>query len=314
MAKDKKEKKEKRQKGEKGQFFQKIKDGMKKTNDNFKKKLFYAFSARQLNDEFYDNLEEALLSADMGITASESVIDQLRDEVFERKIKSPEDAQSLLKDIIIGDIKFDIDDYDYPLVILVSGVNGVGKTTAIGKLANMFKEDGKSVVVAAADTFRAAASEQLEVWGQRAGVRVVKHGEGSDPAAVVFDAISSAKAKGTDVVLVDTAGRLHNKVNLMNELKKICRVVEREMPDADFRKYLVLDATTGQNAVSQAEVFGEAIDIDGIILNKLDGTAKGGVVVAISDELELPVLYVGVGEKIDDLIPFDADDFVDALF
>ena len=314
MAKDKKEKKEKRQKGEKGQFFQKIKDGMKKTNDNFKKKLFYAFSARQLNDEFYDNLEEALLSADMGITASESVIEQLRDEVFERKIKSPEDAQSLLKDIIIGDIKFDIDDYDYPLVILVSGVNGVGKTTAIGKLANMFKEDGKSVVVAAADTFRAAASEQLEVWGQRAGVRVVKHGEGSDPAAVVFDAISSAKAKGTDVVLVDTAGRLHNKVNLMNELKKICRVVEREMPDADFRKYLVLDATTGQNAVSQAEVFGEAIDIDGIILNKLDGTAKGGVVVAISDELELPVLYVGVGEKIDDLIPFDADDFVDALF
>ena len=314
MAKDKKEKKEKRQKGEKGQFFQKIKEGMKKTNDNFKKKLFYAFSARQLNDEFYDNLEEALLSADMGITASESVIDQLRDEVFERKIKSPEDAQSLLKDIIIGDIKFDIDDYDYPLVILVSGVNGVGKTTAIGKLANMFKEDGKSVVVAAADTFRAAASEQLEVWGQRAGVRVVKHGEGSDPAAVVFDAISSAKAKGTDVVLVDTAGRLHNKVNLMNELKKICRVVEREMPDADFRKYLVLDATTGQNAVSQAEVFGEAIDIDGIILNKLDGTAKGGVVVAISDELELPVLYVGVGEKIDDLIPFDADDFVDALF
>ncbi len=314
MAKDKKEKKEKRQKGEKGQFFQKIKDGMKKTNDNFKKKLFYAFSARQLNDEFYDNLEEALLSADMGITASESVIEQLRDEVFERKIKSPEDAQSLLKDIIIGDIKFDIDDYDYPLVILVSGVNGVGKTTAIGKLANMFKEDGKSVVVAAADTFRAAASEQLEVWGQRAGVRVVKHGEGSDPAAVVFDAISSAKAKGTDVVLVDTAGRLHNKVNLMNELKKICRVVEREMPDADFRKYLVLDATTGQNAVSQAEVFGEAIDIDGIILNKLDGTAKGGVVVAISDELELPVLYVGVGEKIDDLIPFDAEDFVDALF
>ena len=314
MAKEKKEKKEKRQKGEKGQFFQKIKDGMKKTNDNFKKKLFYAFSARQLNDEFYDSLEEALLSADMGITAAESVIDQLRDEVFERKIKSPEDAQSLLKDIIIGDIKFDIDDYDYPLVILVSGVNGVGKTTAIGKLANMFKEEGKSVVVAAADTFRAAASEQLEVWGQRAGVRVVKHGEGSDPAAVVFDAISSAKAKGTDVVLVDTAGRLHNKVNLMNELKKICRVVEREMPDADFRKYLVLDATTGQNAVPQAEVFGEAIDIDGIILNKLDGTAKGGVVVAISDELELPVLYVGVGEKIDDLIPFDAEDFVEALF
>ena len=313
MAKEKKEKKIKEKK-DKPQFFKKIKEGMKKTNDNFKKKLFYAFSARELNDDFYDSLEEALLGADMGITASESVIEQLRDEVFRQKIKSPEDAQSLLKDIIIGDIKFDIDEYEYPLVILVSGVNGVGKTTAIGKLANMFKEDGKSVVVAAADTFRAAASEQLEVWGQRAGVRVVKHGEGSDPAAVVFDAISSAKAKGTDVILVDTAGRLHNKVNLMNELKKICRVVERELPEADFRKYLVLDATTGQNAVSQAEVFGEAIDIDGIILNKLDGTAKGGVVVAISDELELPVLYVGVGEKIDDLIPFDAEDFVNALF
>ena len=314
MAINKKEKKEKKEKGEKSKFFQKIKEGMKKTNDNFKKKLFYAFSARELNDDFYDSLEEALLGADMGITAAESVIEQLRDEVFRQKIKSPEDAQSLLKDIIIGDIKFDIDEYEYPLVLLVSGVNGVGKTTAIGKLANMFKEEGKSVVVAAADTFRAAASEQLEVWGQRAGVRVVKHGEGSDPAAVVFDAISSAKAKGTDVILVDTAGRLHNKVNLMNELKKICRVVERELPDADFRKLLVLDATTGQNAVSQAEVFGEAIDIDGIILNKLDGTAKGGVVVAISDELELPVLYVGVGEKIDDLIPFDAEDFVEALF
>lgn len=314
MAKDRLDKKEKKEKKEKSKFFQKIAVGMKKTSDNFKKKLFYAFSARQLNDDFYDSLEEALLAADMGITAAESVIEQLRDEVFRAKIKTPEEAQSLLKDIIIGDIKFDIDDYDYPLVLLVSGVNGVGKTTAIGKLANMFKEQGKSVVVAAADTFRAAASEQLEVWGQRAGVRVVKHGEGSDPAAVVFDAISSAKAKGTDVVLVDTAGRLHNKVNLMNELKKICRVVEREMPDADFRKFLVLDATTGQNAVSQAEVFGEAIDIDGIILNKLDGTAKGGVVVAISDELELPVLYVGVGEKIDDLIPFDADDFVEALF
>ena len=294
-------------------FFQKIAEGIKKTKDNFQKKLYFAFSARALDDEFYENLEEALLAADMGITATESVIDQLRDRVFEEKVKAPEDAKELLKEILVGDIEFDVPEYEYPLVILLSGVNGVGKTTAVGKLAHMFKEQGKSVVVAAADTFRAAASEQLEVWGQRAGVRVVKHGEGSDPAAVVFDAISSAKAKGTEVVLVDTAGRLHNKVNLMNELKKICRVVERELPDADFRKYLVLDATTGQNAVAQAEVFGEAVDLDGIILTKLDGTAKGGVVVAISDELELPVLYVGVGEKIDDLIPFDAKDFVEAL-
>lgn len=295
-------------------FFQKILDGVKKTKDNFQKKLFYAFSAKELDDEFYDNLEEALLAADMGITATESVIDELKDEVFQNKIKVPEDAKGLLRQILIDDIDFEIDEYEYPLVILLSGVNGVGKTTAIGKLANYFHSQGKSVVVAAADTFRAAASEQLEVWGERAGVRVIKHGEGSDPAAVVFDAIASAKAKGTDVILVDTAGRLHNKVNLMNELKKICRVVERELPNADFRKYLVLDATTGQNALSQAEIFGEAIDVDGIILTKLDGTAKGGVVVAISEELELPVLFVGVGEKIDDLIPFDPTDFVNALF
>lgn len=294
-------------------LFQKIADGIKKTKDNFQKKLYYAFSARALDDEFYENLEEALLSADMGITASESVIDELKDRVVDEKIKNPEDAKQLLKDILLEDIEFEIPEYEYPLVILLSGVNGVGKTTAIGKLAHLFKEQGKSVVVAAADTFRAAASEQLEVWCQRAGVRIVKHGEGSDPAAVVFDAISSAKAHNTDVILVDTAGRLHNKVNLMNELKKICRVVERELPDADFRKYLVLDATTGQNAVSQAEIFSEAIDTDGIILTKLDGTAKGGVVVAISEELELPVLYVGVGEKIDDLIPFDAKDFINAL-
>ncbi len=295
-------------------FFQKILDGVKKTKDNFQKKLFYAFSAKELDDEFYDNLEEALLAADMGITATESVINELKDEVFKNKVKVPEDAKGLLRQILIDDIDFEIDEYEYPLVILLSGVNGVGKTTAIGKLANYFHTQGKSVVVAAADTFRAAASEQLEVWGERAGVRVIKHGEGSDPAAVVFDAIASAKAKGTDVILVDTAGRLHNKVNLMNELKKICRVVERELPNADFRKYLVLDATTGQNALSQAEIFGEAIDVDGIILTKLDGTAKGGVVVAISEELELPVLFVGVGEKIDDLIPFDPTDFVNALF
>lgn len=295
-------------------FFQKILDGVKKTKDNFQKKLFYAFSAKELDDEFYDNLEEALLAADMGITATESVIEELKDEVFQNKVKVPEDAKGLLRQILIDDIDFEIDEYEYPLVILLSGVNGVGKTTAVGKLANYFHTQGKSVVVAAADTFRAAASEQLEVWGERAGVRVIKHGEGSDPAAVVFDAIASAKAKGTDVILVDTAGRLHNKVNLMNELKKICRVVERELPNADFRKYLVLDATTGQNALSQAEIFGEAIDVDGIILTKLDGTAKGGVVVAISEELELPVLFVGVGEKIDDLIPFDPTDFVNALF
>ena len=294
-------------------FFQKIKEGIKKTKDAFSKKLFFAFSARELNDEFYENLEEALLTADVGITATENLLEELKNEIFKRKIKKPEDGKCVLAELMVQDIDYDVPEYEYPLVILLSGVNGVGKTTAIGKLAHRFKEEGKSVVVAAADTFRAAASEQLEVWGQRAGVRVIRHSEGADPAAVVFDAISSAKAKGNDVVLIDTAGRLHNKKNLMAELQKICRVVDRELPEADFRKYLVLDATTGQNAVSQAQIFSEDIDTDGIILTKLDGTAKGGVVLAISDEIGLPVVYVGVGEKIDDLIPFNAKEFIDAL-
>lgn len=294
-------------------FFGKMLEGIRKTKDNLSKKLYYAFSARALDDEFYDSLEEALLAGDVGVAASTEIVDDLRNRVYERRIKKPDDAKELLKEILVESVEYEVEPYSYPLVVLLSGVNGVGKTTAIGKLARLFTEQGKSVVVAAADTFRAAASEQLEVWGKRAGVRVVRHNEGADPAAVVFDAISSAKAKDTDVILVDTAGRLHNKKNLMEELKKICRVVERELPEADFRKFLVLDATTGQNGVQQAEVFSEAIDLDGIILTKLDGTAKGGVVMAISVELELPVLYVGVGEKIDDLIPFDAHDFVDAL-
>lgn len=294
-------------------FFKKIAEGIKKTKDAFSKKLFFAFSARELDDEFYENLEEALLTADVGLTATENLIEELKDRAFKEKVKKPEDAKALLRQIMIEDIDYDIPEYEYPLVILLSGVNGVGKTTAIGKLAHLFKEQGRSVVVAAADTFRAAASEQLEVWGERAGVRVIRHNEGADPAAVVFDAISSAKARGNDVILVDTAGRLHNKKNLMAELQKICRVVDRELPEADFRKYLVLDATTGQNAVSQAQIFSEDIETDGIILTKLDGTAKGGVVLAISDEIGLPVVYVGVGEKIDDLIPFDATDFINAL-
>ena len=296
-------------------IFKKIAEGIKKTKDNFSKKLFYAFSAKELNDEFYDDLLDALLAADVGVEAGENVIEELKDRAFRQKIKSPDACKDLLKEILLEEIDFEIPEYEYdPLVILLSGVNGVGKTTTIGKLAHNFMEDGKSVIVAAADTFRAAASEQLEVWGKRAGVRVIKHGEGSDPAAVVFDTISAAKAHNTDVILIDTAGRLHNKVNLMNELKKICRVVDRELPDADFRKFLVLDATTGQNAVAQCEIFSEAIDTDGIILTKLDGTAKGGVIIAISNTLELPVVYVGVGEKIDDLIPFNAEDFINALF
>lgn len=292
----------------------KIKAGLKRTKDNISKKFFEIFSAKELNDEFYEELEYALISSDMGVIATEQIIAQLKEEVYQNKITEPAKARNLLKEIMLQSIDYDIQEYSYPLVILVAGVNGVGKTTAIGKLANLFKVDGKSVVIAAADTFRAAASEQLEVWAERAGVRIVKHSEGSDPAAVVFDAISSQKAKNTDVILVDTAGRLHNKKNLMEELKKMNRLIARELPEADRRNFIVLDATTGQNAVSQVEIFDEAIDIDGIILTKLDGTAKGGVVMAISAEYEMPVVYVGVGEKIDDLLPFEAKDFIEAIF
>ncbi len=295
-------------------FFSKLKEGLKKTKDNIGKKIFAAFSGRALDDDFYEELEEAMLTADMGVTATEQILDEFKDEVYREKITDTEKAKSLLKRIMVDSISYDIPDYDYPLVILLAGVNGVGKTTAIGKLANYFKSIGKSVVVAAADTFRAAASDQLEVWADRANVRIIKHKEGSDPASVVFDAISSAKARGDDVILVDTAGRLHNKKNLMDELKKIHKVIIRELPNADYRSYIVLDATTGQNALSQVEIFSEAIDIDGIILTKLDGTAKGGVVMAISAEQEIPVVFVGVGEKIDDLLPFDPEEFVDAIF
>lgn len=295
-------------------FFSKLKEGLKKTKDNIGKKIFAAFSGRALDDDFYEELEEAMLTADMGVTATEQILDEFKDEVYREKITDTEKAKNLLKRIMVDSISYDIPDYDYPLVILLAGVNGVGKTTAIGKLANYFKSIGKSVFVAAADTFRAAASEQLEVWADRANVRIIKHKEGSDPASVVFDAISSAKARGDDVILVDTAGRLHNKKNLMDELKKIHKVIIRELPNADYRSYIVLDATTGQNALSQVEIFSEAIDIDGIILTKLDGTAKGGVVMAISAEQEIPVVFVGVGEKIDDLLPFDPEEFVDAIF
>lgn len=295
-------------------FFSKLKEGLKKTKDNIGKKIFAAFSGRALDDDFYEELEEAMLTADMGVTATEQILDEFKDEVYREKITDTEKAKNLLKRIMVDSISYDIPDYDYPLVILLAGVNGVGKTTAIGKLANYFKSIGKSVVVAAADTFRAAASDQLEVWADRANVRIIKHKEGSDPASVVFDAISSAKARGDNVILVDTAGRLHNKKNLMDELKKIHKVIIRELPNADYRSYIVLDATTGQNALSQVEIFSEAIDIDGIILTKLDGTAKGGVVMAISAEQEIPVVFVGVGEKIDDLLPFDPEEFVDAIF
>ena len=295
-------------------IFSKLAQGLKKTKEAIAKKFYSLFTGRALDEEFFDDLENVLISSDLGVEATEQILERFKDECFERRISKAEDARELLKDIMVESIDYEVAPYEYPRIILVAGVNGVGKTTVIGKLAKYFKNKGKSVVMAAADTFRAAAGEQLEVWSQRAGVRLIKHEEGSDPAAVVFDALSSAKAKGTDVVLIDTAGRLQNKKNLMNELSKINKVVERECPDADYRTYIVLDATTGQNALSQVEAFDEIIDVDGIILNKMDGTAKGGVVFAISAERELPVIFVGVGEKIDDLAEFDAQTFIDSLF
>ena len=295
-------------------IFSKLAQELKKTKEAIAKKFYSLFTGRALDDEFYEDLENVLISSDVGVEATEQILERFRDECFERRISKADDAKELLRQIMVESIDYEIAPYEYPLIILVAGVNGVGKTTAIGKLAKFFKSRGKSVVMAAADTFRAAAGEQLEVWSQRAGVRLIKHEEGSDPAAVVFDALSSAKAKGTDVVLIDTAGRLQNKKNLMNELAKINKVVERECPDADYRTYIVLDATTGQNALSQVQEFDEIIDIDGIILNKMDGTAKGGVVFAISAERELPVVFVGVGEKIDDLAEFDAKTFIDSIF
>ncbi len=294
-------------------IFSKISNGLKKTKENFSRKIYELFKGRAIDDDFYEELEMALISADVGFTATEMICDKLKEACYEKRLTDTSQAKDILKQIMIGEIDYEIPEYEYPLVILVAGVNGVGKTTAIGKLAKYFKSEGKSVVLAAADTFRAAASDQLTVWAERAGVRIVKQSEGSDPAAVVFDAINSAKARKDDVVLIDTAGRLHNKKNLMNELNKIHKVVDREYPDCDYRSYIVLDATTGQNAVAQVETFGEIFDIDGIILNKLDGTAKGGVVFAISSEQEIPVCFVGVGEKIDDLIKFDATSFIEEL-
>lgn len=295
-------------------FFAKIKAGLKKTKDAIAFKINKLFTGGVLTDDFYDELEMVLLSSDIGATTTERFLDEIRDVVDKKQIRTTDVVKQELKQIMIDLLnENEMPQYTYPLVLLVAGVNGVGKTTAIGKLAHKFTKEGKKVTIAAADTFRAAASDQLTVWAERANVRIVKHSEGADPGAVVYDAVKSAQSKGSDVLLIDTAGRLHNKKNLMEELKKITRIVEREMSDAMLLNYIVLDATTGQNAIAQVEVFDEAIDIDGIILTKLDGTAKGGVVLGIAGELSVPVVYVGVGEGIDDLQDFDADDFANAI-
>ena len=301
-----------------GGFFKRLLAGLTKTRDNFVKNMDYIFRGfTNIDDEFYEELEEILIMGDIGINATNAIISDLKQKVKERGIKEPEACKQLLIDSIreqmsVGELAYEFE--NRTSVVLVIGVNGVGKTTSVGKLAGKLKDQGKRVILAAADTFRAAATEQLTEWANRAGVEIVSGQEGSDPAAVVYDAVQAAKARHADVLLCDTAGRLHNKKNLMEELKKINRILEKEYPEAYRETLVVLDGTTGQNALVQARQFAEVADITGIILTKLDGTAKGGIAVAIHSELGIPVKYIGVGEKIEDLHKFDADDFVNALF
>ena len=298
-------------------FFNKIAEGLKKTRDSMMGKVDALLNSfTKIDEDFFDELEESLIMADVGAVTSARICENLRKKVKEEGLSDPSAVKGALKEIIAqmlaGDEALNLS--TKPSIILVIGVNGVGKTTTIGKLARNLHEDGKKVLLAAADTFRAAAIDQLQIWADRAGVDLVKHGEGSDPAAVVFDAINAGKARGCDVVICDTAGRLHNKKNLMDELSKIARVIDREAPGSAKEVLLVLDATTGQNALNQAKLFQEAAGLTGIILTKLDGTARGGVVIGIKEELNIPIKYIGVGEQIDDLRPFDSKDFVEALF
>ncbi len=298
-------------------FFSKIKEGLKKTRNAVVGQIDSMLkSFTKIDNELFEELEELLVMGDVGVHTAEKICDELKDRVKIEGIKDPEEINRLLEETVSEMLKGgeELDISTTPSIILVIGVNGVGKTTTIGKLANSLSKQGKKVILAAADTFRAAAIEQLDIWAQRSGCEIVKQNEGSDPAAVVFDAISAAKARNADVIICDTAGRLHNKKHLMDELAKINRVIDRELPNAAKEKLLVLDATTGQNAVNQAEQFRQATGITGIVLTKLDGTAKGGVVLAIKDGLGIPVKYIGVGEQIDDLQPFNSDDFAKALF
>ncbi len=298
-------------------FFDKIKEGLSKTKKNVSAQLNGMFASfTGANEEFYEELEETLILADVGVDTAVQAVDKLREVTRREGYRKGEEIQAALAKILVdiidvGDSELKLD--TKPSIILVIGVNGVGKTTTIGKLATKLKDEGKKVILCAGDTFRAAAAEQLTIWAERAGADIVRHEEGSDPASVIFDGIAAAKARGADVIICDTAGRLHNKSNLMNELNKISRVIDRELPDADRETLLVLDATTGQNGLIQAKQFKESAGITGIVLTKLDGTAKGGIVFAIADQLRIPVKYIGVGEQIDDLISFDGEDFVEAL-
>ena len=293
-------------------FFDKIKQGLSKTASS----ISSVFTASELDDDFYDELEESLILADLGVETTEKAVTRLRALAKERHIKTTAEAREALREVLVemlnvGSSKLNLN--TTPSVVLVIGVNGVGKTTTIGKIANQLRGEGRKVLLCAADTFRAAAADQLEVWSQRAHVDIIRQHEGAYPAAVVYDAIAAAKARGSDVILCDTAGRLHNKANLMNELGKISRILSRELPDSAKEVLLVLDGTTGQNGLIQAKQFQEIAGVTGIALTKLDGTAKGGIVIAVADALQIPVKYIGVGEQMDDLMPFNAEEFVKAL-
>ena len=297
-------------------FFDKIKQGLTKTRDALNNTLGNVFTASEIDDDFYDELEEALILADLGVDTSVKAVTRLRHKIFNENIKTVAQAKGALKEILAAMLEVGSPELNLsttPSVILVIGVNGVGKTTTIGKIAKQLVDQGKKVTLVAGDTFRAAAADQLEIWAGRSGAGIVRQHEGADPASVVYDGIQSAKAKGSDVVIIDTAGRLHNKTNLMNELNKISRIVERELPNAAKEVLLVLDGTTGQNGLIQAKQFKEIAGVTAIAVTKLDGTAKGGIVIAVADALQIPVKFVGVGEQAEDLMPFVARDFVEAL-
>ena len=296
-------------------FFDKIKQGMKRTREIFSGRMDELVeNYKELDDDFYEDLSDILIMADVGMKTTELAVNRLKEKCKSEKIGDPAKAREALKEILTDILQAEPMKLDSPMVLLIIGVNGVGKTTSIGKLASRMKVMGRRVIICAADTFRAAAADQLTVWAERADVPIIKQKEGADPAAVVFDGIQAAKGRHADVLLVDTAGRLHNKAHLMEELKKISRVVEREYPEASVKALLVIDATTGQNGLAQAQVFSEVANLDGIILTKLDGTAKGGIAIAIRSEMGLPVRYIGLGEQLDDMQPFDAKQFVEAIF
>ena len=296
-------------------LFDKIKNGLRRTREVFSGRMDELVeNYQELDEDFYEDLTDILIMADVGMKTADLAVSRLRERCEREKIGNPEKAREALKEILVDILRAEPMRLDSPMVLLIIGVNGVGKTTSIGKLASRLKVMGRRVIICAADTFRAAAAEQLTVWSERAQVPIIKQKEGADPAAVVYDGIQAARSRHADVLLVDTAGRLHNKAHLMEELKKISRVVESDYPEATVKALLVIDATTGQNGLAQAKMFGEVANLDGIILTKLDGTAKGGIAVAIRNEMNLPVRYIGLGEQIDDMQPFDARQFVDALF